>query len=123
EEHPRLQDGLSERKAVVVLRTFLRPDHQGQHQGAGETAERALDQLVGEQAPVHAARPRRSPSRPVGRKTSTTTRTTNATTSVHAMPIAGIGGTSASTRPSKSPPIMAPRMLPMPPSTAAANAL
>src|SRR4029077_4261298 len=64
---------------------------------------------------------RDSPRSPVGRNTSVKIRTRKAMTSLNA----GLTNVTArlSMTPSTRPPSMAPRMLPMPPSTAAVNAL
>src|SRR6185295_17722891 len=64
-----------------------------------------------------------SPSRPCGRKVSTTTSTTKAHTSFQSDPRGRYSVASASTIPITNPPSTAPRMLPIPPSTAAVKAL
>src|SRR5581483_10642087 len=71
----------------------------------------------------HQARalPSASPSRPVGRTMRTTTRMPKAKTSCHRPP--SNDAPYFSSTPSNRPPSRAPRMLPMPPSTAAVNAL
>src|SRR5690606_19957585 len=65
--------------------------------------------------------PSDSPRMPVGRNISTSTSSTNATTSRHSPPNSAWPWFSMT--PSSKPPSSAPRRLPMPPSTAAANAL
>ena len=69
----------------------------------------------------HASLPSRSPRMPVGRKSSSVTSTPKETTSCHSADIQRRG--MLSNTPSNRPPIIAPRMLPMPPRTAAVNAL
>ena len=61
------------------------------------------------------------PSRPVGFTTSTTTSTANTIASAHRVEIYVLD--SCSINPSRIPPSMAPGIEPMPPNTAAVNAL
>src|SRR5690606_20018261 len=63
-----------------------------------------------------------SPKMPEGRKISTSTRMEKAMTSLSWNGSPSSAGPTASTRPRNRPPIIAPGMFPMPPSTAAVNA-
>ena len=117
------------RQAVVAPGALLRADHQGQHDGAAEAGQqrgRPAAGIVKRRFMPHAPAARRGcrsagrpgpgsgPRRPRRRSTRCRSRLP---------PTHGAVGIRFSATPSSSPPIMAPRMLPMPPSTAAANAL
>src|SRR5690606_7968123 len=86
----------------------------GQHQQGAEEGD--LEVLA-----VHTFSTSGRPRMPVGRNSSTSTSRLKATTSLYWSP--KMSAPKASATPSTRPPSMAPGMLPMPPSTAAVNAL
>src|SRR5207248_2330308 len=109
------------RKGVARLPdASLRAGHEGQ-QDAGRNPGNQPPGAVKDLFAVHADRPSRSPSRPVGRNISTKTRIPKAMTSRQELRTQVTP--QFSTSPSARPPRTAPRMLPIPPRTAAVNAL
>src|SRR5581483_3471059 len=110
---------------VAADRPFLVADHQREDEAAEQAGDEPLHPGLadGRTQFAHAALPSRSPRMPVGRNSRTSTRTTKLMTSVHCAPMKLRLAPRTSASPSSRPPIMAPRMLPIPPSTAAANAL